>query len=80
MVKMKEKAWKIANTNIVSGIVSGIGAAYCTHWFTKSYREQELKLLTKRNEELEQDCTQYRRDNDQLLSTNARIVSEYTIL
>jgi hypothetical protein len=77
---MQDKVWKIVNSNLVSVIISAGGAAFFAHWFTKSYREQELKLLAKRNDELEQDCSLYRRDNYQLLSTNARVVSEYTIL
>ncbi len=87
---MKEKmgkVWTIANTNLITNLINGIWTVSLTYLFSKSYREQELKMLQKNLETAQKDLESTHvelKDLDSKLRgltiTYAKLSSEYMML
>jgi hypothetical protein len=73
---MRQKSWGI----FASGILSGAAGSLLTQRFIKSYREEEIRSLVKKNDQITDDFTSYRKHDTVLASLNRTLLTEFIIL
>lgn len=69
------KAWNFANGNLVSILLGGI----VSHQLTKSYRDEEIKLLTKDIDNLKDDLRNREEDTKKVNLANDLLRTNYMI-